>query len=61
MSEPVTPANFELKSGQPASLEVSVDPAAHGEAGMGPIQRGAILETAAGQKLEFVLTATVVR
>ncbi|MBM2827052.1 MAG: hypothetical protein HW403_1116 [Dehalococcoidia bacterium] len=61
MSAPVSPANFELKSGELASLEVIVDPAAHGEAGLGSIQRGAIVETAVGQKLEFVLNATVVR
>jgi hypothetical protein len=50
-----------LVSGQPAYLEVRIDPAAHGESGIGPWQRGVAVSTASGQRLEFILTANVVR
>jgi hypothetical protein len=51
--------NLKLVGGQPAYLEVRIDPAAHGEAGIGPWQRGVAVSTAGGQTLEFVLTANV--
>ena len=44
-----------------ARLDVQVDPAAHGEEGLGPITRGVILRTAAGQNLTFEMAAVVVR
>lgn len=58
---PLPAVNFTLLAATPAYLEVSVDPAAHGEAGLGPIQRGVRLTTAGGQELPFTLTAHVVR
>jgi len=51
--------NFKLAGGQPAYLEVRIDPAAHGQAGIGPWTRGIAVGTASGQRLEFVLTANV--
>jgi hypothetical protein len=52
--------NFKFNPGQPAFLEVSIDPAAHGEKGLGPIKRGVNLQTTGGQNLKFELTAQVV-
>jgi hypothetical protein len=51
--------NIKLVGGQPAYLEVRIDPAAHGQGGIGPWQRGVAVSTASGQRLEFVLTANV--
>lgn len=53
------PIAFELRGGQPAYLQVTVDPAAHGEAGLGPIKRGVRLATNGGQTVDFLLSATV--
>lgn len=53
--------NVPLEEGQPTYLEVSIDPAAHGPNGIGPIQRGVMVQTASGQELRFVLAATVTR
>lgn len=53
------PQPIRLKAGQAAYLEVSIDPAAHGESGIGPITRVAYLKTASGQQLEFELRAEV--
>lgn len=53
------PIRFRLTEGEPAYLVVTVDPAAHGEAGLGPIKRGINLGTSAGQTVDFLLTATV--
>ncbi|MBN9392847.1 MAG: hypothetical protein J0I20_32750 [Chloroflexi bacterium] len=58
---PVPDANFTVEPGQPAFLEVKIDPAAHGEAGLGPITRGVNLQTAGGQQFAFQLAAQVVR
>jgi len=58
---PVPPANFRLAADEAAYVEVSIDPAAHGEAGLGAIERGAFLETTEGQNLQFRLTAQVAR
>jgi hypothetical protein len=58
---PVPAANFRLVAEEPAWVEVNIDPAAHGDAGLGAIQRGAVLRTDAGQHLEFTLTADVMR
>ncbi len=60
-SAPVPPANVRLAVGTPAYLEVTIDPAAHGEGGLGDIKRGVSLKTAAGQELAFELAARVVR
>jgi hypothetical protein len=51
--------NVILEAGTPAYLEVSVDPAAHGEAGLGKIHRMVWMETESGQELQFNLTAYV--
>jgi hypothetical protein len=48
-----------LTSGVPARLDVTIDPAAHGPAGIGPLSRGVMVTTSAGQELEFTLTARV--
>lgn len=58
---PVPPANMPLAADQPAYLEVTIDPAAHGEAGLGRIRRGVVLETAGGEVVRFELVAEVVR
>ncbi|MHB1415308.1 MAG: hypothetical protein ACYC1C_08650 [Chloroflexota bacterium] len=58
---PQPPADFDLQPGQPAHLEVTIDPAAHGENGLGPIERMVRLTTTEGQTIEFTLTANVVR
>jgi hypothetical protein len=42
----------------PASLEVTIDPAAHGDV-VGPLSRGVYLRTSAGKELEFTLNAVV--
>jgi hypothetical protein len=60
-ANPNPTANIKLAPEQPAFLEVSVDPAAHGEAGLGPIQRAVMLRTASGQELTFTLKATIIR
>jgi len=58
---PVKTVSFKLEPNQPAYLDVRIDPAAHGEAGLGPIERGVAIKTAANQTLEFRLTAQVVK
>ncbi len=52
--------NTLLRSGEPATLEVTIDPAAHGDAGLGPIERSVLLQTERGQRIEVNLTADVV-
>lgn len=54
-------ADVLVQPSEPAYLEVTVDPAAHGDAGLGRIQRGVVLTTAGGQALRFELTAQVTR
>ena len=44
-----------------ATLEVTVDPAAHGPDAVGPLTRGVTLRTASGRDLQFTLKATVIR
>lgn len=57
---PVSDADVRIEPGEDAYLEVTIDPAAHGEAGLGQIQRGIRLTTTGGQELNFTLTANVV-
>jgi hypothetical protein len=38
---------------------VTIDPAAHGPGGGGPIERGVALKTSTGQTIQFSLRATV--
>ena len=55
------PANFTLREGTPAFLEVTVDPAAHGPQGIGPIRRGITLKLAGGRELNFEVIGTIVQ
>jgi hypothetical protein len=55
------PVSVQLTAGEPAYLEMTVDPAAHGDAGLGPITRVVLIQTASGQNLQFVTTAQVTR
>jgi hypothetical protein len=57
---PMKEAGFSLDGEQPAYLEVTVDPAAHGERGLGPIKRAVIVRAADGEELRFEVTAHVV-
>lgn len=52
IGEPIAP-------GEEATVEVVFDPAAHGPAGVGRIQRTITIENSAGQALEFGFTALV--
>lgn len=58
---PAPQANVRLASDQPAYLEVTFDPAAHGEAGLGSVRRGVMLATNTGQQLTFNFSAQVSR
>lgn len=61
MNGPTFPTNIRLAGGQPAYLEVEIDPAAHDEAGLGPLMRGVVLQTASNQELQFELAGFIVR
>ena len=61
MGEQAAPARIALRGAQPAYLEVTIDPAAHGERGLGPVSRGVVVRTAGGQQLQFALNAEVYR
>lgn len=62
MSNGPAPAiRFKVVPDEPAYLEVTVDPAAHGEQGVGPFRRGITVKTNDGQQLDFVLSGTIVR
>ena len=59
--DPAAPQEqFQLLPNQPAYLEARIDPAAHGEGGLGKVTRVVYLKTAGGQELEFELHADVV-
>lgn len=51
--------NEAIGAGEEAIVEVTFDPAAHGPAGVGRIQRVVTIENNAGQPLEFGFTAIV--
>jgi hypothetical protein len=51
--------NLRLTPDEPAYLEVTVDPAAHGDAGLGPIRRTVLLKTQSEQILQLDLVAEV--
>jgi hypothetical protein len=55
------PQPVRLAADRPTYLEVSIDPAAHGAGGLGPITRLVSLKTGSGQELEFELHAQVVQ
>ena len=48
-----------LDAGEEASVEVTFDPAAHGPAGVGPIQREVTIENSAGEPLVLEIEALV--
>jgi hypothetical protein len=52
--------NQTLDPGQQASVEVVFDPAAHGPAGVGRIQRVVTLETDYGERLQLQIAANVI-
>lgn len=51
--------NKTLGAGEEANIEVVFDPAAHGPAGVGPIERAVYLENNSGVALELVIKALV--
>ncbi|OGF61731.1 hypothetical protein A2926_02700 [Candidatus Giovannonibacteria bacterium RIFCSPLOWO2_01_FULL_44_40] len=50
---------IKLAPGEEANMEVVFDPAAHGPAGVGKIERAVIIESDAGEPLELRFTALV--
>ena len=59
--EPLPVAHMQLAANVPAYLEVVIDPAAHGDSGIGPMQRAVLLETVDGDQVEFDLSAQLTR
>ena len=51
--------NEPMKPGEDALIEVVFDPAAHGPAGIGPVNRVVTVENSGGRPLELVLAANV--
>lgn len=49
----------EIEAGSAASVDVTFDPAAHGPAGVGPIQRVVRIETVDGPELQLEIKAVV--
>ena len=56
---PIPTINVPIKPREEAFIEVIFDPAAHGPAGVGPIERVATIENDAGQPLELEFAALV--
>ena len=56
---PIPTINVPIKPGEEAFVEVVFDPAAHGPAGVGPIERVVTLENNGGQPLELAFAALV--
>lgn len=56
----VPPLKKMLQPGEEATLEVTFDPAAHGPAGIGKIERTVRLEPKAGAPVEFAIAANVI-
>ena len=56
---PIPTINVPIKPGEEAFVEVVFDPAAHGPAGVGPIERVVTLENNGGQPLELEFAALV--
>ena len=56
---PIPTINTEMNPGDDAVVEVVFDPAAHGPAGIGPIERVVTIENSAGRPLELAFNATV--
>lgn len=55
----VPKTNREIKAGEEAELEVEFDPAAHGPAGVGKIDRVVYVETEGAKPLELKISANV--
>ncbi len=58
---PAQAIRFKVAPGEQAFLEVTVDPTAHGEQGVGAFRRGITVKTSDGQQLDFVLSGNIVR
>ena len=56
---PIPTINVPINPGEEAFVEVVFDPAAHGPAGVGPIERVVTIENNAGQPLELAFAALV--
>ena len=56
---PIPALNETLQPNEEAMVEVVFDPAAHGPAGIGPIDRVVTIENSAGQPLELAFRANV--
>lgn len=56
---PIPTINVPIKPQEEIFVEVVFDPAAHGPAGVGPIERIVTVENSAGQPLEFAFSALV--
>ena len=56
---PIPTMNEPMNPGEQAMVEVVFDPAAHGPAGIGPIDRVVTIENSAGRPLELAFTANV--
>lgn len=56
---PIPALNETMQPKEEAMVEVVFDPAAHGPAGIGPIDRVVTIENSAGQPLELAFTANV--
>lgn len=55
----IPPIDEVLEAGQSGTVEVVFDPAAHGPAGVGRIERVVVLENSAGRPIEISISATV--
>jgi len=56
---PIPTINAPMNPGEEAMIEVVFDPAAHGPAGIGPIERVVTIENSAGRPLELAFAANV--
>ena len=57
----ITFANQEIKAGDTAIIEVSVDPAAHGPQGTGPAKKVVYIETDDSQKIQLMMDINVTK
>ena len=53
--------NQEIKAGESATMEVEVDPAAHGPQGVGPAKKVVYIETDDSQKIQLMMDINVIR
>lgn len=61
--EPMSFWSEEIPAGETAQLEVTFDPAYHGDAGMGPVTRGIYISSndPKNKRVELLLSANVIR